>query len=206
MGHSPQGRRESDTTEHTLLFFFSLAVNNPAWTLVLMVLDVSFLGFFLCCSHVRWYPPILYSSFDSPRCVVGWRPFERWLFFSLLFSGSPFSAHFREMLCYDQQSRSFWHCFSLAGWGRGELGANHYLWKVWVRWGKKKGDSDLFTLFWVVLLWQKVKKVLAAQSCPTLCGPMDCSLPGSSVQGILQARILWWVAMPSSRGSSQPRD
>ena len=138
MGHSPQGRRESDTTEHTLLFFFSLAVNNPAWTLVLMVLDVSFLGFFLCCSHVWWYPPILYSSFDSPRCVVGWRPFERWLFFSLLFSGSPFSAHFREMLCYDQQSRSFWHCFSLAGWGRGELGANHYLWKVWVRWGKKK--------------------------------------------------------------------
>ena len=35
---------------------------------------------------------------------------------------------------------------------------------------------------------------------------MDCSLPGSSVHGILQARILEWVAMPSSRGSSQPRD
>ena len=35
---------------------------------------------------------------------------------------------------------------------------------------------------------------------------MDCSLPGSSVLGILQARILEWVAMPSSRGSSQPRD
>ena len=44
------------------------------------------------------------------------------------------------------------------------------------------------------------------QSCPTLCDPMDCSLPGSSVHGILQARILEWVAMPSSRGSSQPRD
>ena len=40
------------------------------------------------------------------------------------------------------------------------------------------------------------------QSCLTLCGPMDCSLPGSSVRGILQARILEWVAMPSSRGSS----
>ena len=36
--------------------------------------------------------------------------------------------------------------------------------------------------------------------------PMDCRLPGSSVSGILQARILEWVAMPSSRGSSQPRD
>ena len=44
------------------------------------------------------------------------------------------------------------------------------------------------------------------QSCPTLCDPMDCSLPGSSVHGILQARILQWVVMPSSRGTSQPRD
>ena len=43
------------------------------------------------------------------------------------------------------------------------------------------------------------------QSCPTLCGPVDCSLPGSFVHGILQTRILKWVAMPCSRGSSQPR-
>ena len=48
--------------------------------------------------------------------------------------------------------------------------------------------------------------VLVALLCPTLCDPMDCSLPGSSVHGILQARILEWVAMPSSRASSQPRD
>ena len=47
---------------------------------------------------------------------------------------------------------------------------------------------------------------LVPQSCPTLCNPMDCSLPGSSVHRILQARILEWVAMPSSRGSSSPRD
>ena len=40
------------------------------------------------------------------------------------------------------------------------------------------------------------------QSCPTLCGTVDCSPPGSSVQEILQARILEWVAMPSPRGSS----
>ena len=45
-----------------------------------------------------------------------------------------------------------------------------------------------------------------AQSCPTLCDPVDYCPPGSSVHGILQARILEWVAMPSSRGSSQPRD
>ena len=40
----------------------------------------------------------------------------------------------------------------------------------------------------------------------TLCDPMDCSLPGSLVHGILQARILEWVAISSSRGSSRPRD
>ena len=49
-------------------------------------------------------------------------------------------------------------------------------------------------------------KVLVTQSCLTLCDPMDCSPPGSSVHGILQARILEWVAFPFSRGSSQPRD
>ena len=42
--------------------------------------------------------------------------------------------------------------------------------------------------------------------CPTLCNPMDCRTPGSSLHGILQARILEWVAISSSRGSSQPKD
>ena len=46
-----------------------------------------------------------------------------------------------------------------------------------------------------------------AQSCPTLCDPLDFNPPGSSLSmGILQARILEWVAMPSYKGSSQPRD
>ena len=44
------------------------------------------------------------------------------------------------------------------------------------------------------------------QSCPTLYNTMDCSPPGSSVHGMLQARILEWVAITSSRGPSQPRD
>ena len=47
---------------------------------------------------------------------------------------------------------------------------------------------------------------LVAQSCPILCNSMDCSPPGSSVRGILQARVLEWGAMPVSRGSSWPRD
>ena len=53
--------------------------------------------------------------------------------------------------------------------------------------------------------WIKVK-VKVAKFCPTFCDPMDCSLPGSSVCGILQASILEWVAIPFSRASSQPRD
>ena len=47
---------------------------------------------------------------------------------------------------------------------------------------------------------------VCAQLCLAICDLMDCSPPGSSVHGILQARILKWVSMPSSRASSQPRD
>ena len=62
-------------------------------------------------------------------------------------------------------------------------------------------------------LWTKGDFVLdgfvgwfVAQLCLTLCDPMDCSPPGSSVHGILQARILEWVPISSSRGSSRPRN
>ena len=56
----------------------------------------------------------------------------------------------------------------------------------------------------VIHLWCVDAKSL--QSCPILCDPVDCSPAGSSVHWILQARILEWVAMSSSRGSSQLRD
>ena len=52
-----------------------------------------------------------------------------------------------------------------------------------------------------VAKWSEV-----ALSCLTLCDPMDCSLPGSSVHGIFQARVLEWVAISFSRQSSRPRD
>ena len=69
----------------------------------------------------------------------------------------------------------------------------------------------------LLLLFKKFRKTVlqistacvpakSLQSCPTLCDPVDCSLPGSSVHGILHARILERVAMPSSRRSPQPRD
>ena len=75
----------------------------------------------------------------------------------------------------------------------------------------KPPSSPRWTLFLAVLcgLWDLSSQCVCAwvlPSCPTLCDPMGCSLPGSSVRGILQARMLEWVAMPSSRGSSPPRD
>ena len=53
---------------------------------------------------------------------------------------------------------------------------------------------------------KRVKESEVAQSCSTLCNPMDCSLPGSSIHGIFQARVLEWVAISFSRRSSWPRD
>ena len=64
----------------------------------------------------------------------------------------------------------------------------------------------LCSLSSVCLIFKSLVPCLVVQSCLTLCNPMDCSPPASSTQGILQERILEWVAMPSSRGSSQPRD
>ena len=61
-----------------------------------------------------------------------------------------------------------------------------------------------------LLIGRKVMRNLGegkvAQSCPTLCDPMDCNLLGFSIHGILQTRILEWIAISFSRGSSQPRD
>ena len=85
-----------------------------------------------------------------------------------------------------------------------------YTWKVWILWDV---NSVSINLLWKVseqghrqILRSMHGCMLLLKSCPTLCNPVDQSPPGSSVHGILQARILAWVAMPSSRGSSRPRD
>ena len=56
------------------------------------------------------------------------------------------------------------------------------------------------------LILQIFAAAMSLQSSPTLCDPMDCSSPGFSVHGILQTRVLEWVAIPPSRESSWPRD
>ena len=76
--------------------------------------------------------------------------------------------------------------------------------------------SDIHLIIWLnldqALTNKREKKILSCrhakllQSCSTLCDPMDYSLPGSSVHGVLQARILEWVAISFFRGSFWPRD
>ena len=79
--------------------------------------------------------------------------------------------------------------------------SNRFLSKLLICYLKNKQachPADTFVdckYFWYIL-----------QSCPTLCDPMDCSLSGSSVHGIFQARVLEWIAISFSRGSSRPRN
>ena len=70
----------------------------------------------------------------------------------------------------------------------------------WTFWTGTNGPANLMT----VLLFLFV--VLVTKSCLTLGDPMDCSQPGSSVYGISQAKILQWVAISFTRGSTRPRD
>ena len=76
--------------------------------------------------------------------------------------------------------------------------------KEWINLIELEGGLD--EMLYVKMIYRLYVHAKSLQSCPTLCDAMDCSLPGSSVYGILQARMLEWVVMPSSRGSSQPRD
>ena len=81
--------------------------------------------------------------------------------------------------------------------------------RSWVRSGEKQVDRAGVKENGPRWSQDEVATCMRAKSlqlCPTLCDPVDQSLPASSVHGILQARILEWVTMPSSRGSSRPRD
>ena len=76
-----------------------------------------------------------------------------------------------------------------------QVGMNRGLWELWVPVENTRESSIAY-----------VSESEVSQSCLTLCDPVDCSPPGSSVRGILQVRILEWVAISFSRGSSGPRD
>ena len=84
------------------------------------------------------------------------------------------------------------------------LGVHYYILLIMVRNYNLSLNKILSTIFFNLLGLRRMcmcTKLL--QSCLTLCDPLGCSLPGFSVHGILQARILEWIAMPFSRTSSQ---
>ena len=66
--------------------------------------------------------------------------------------------------------------------------------------------SSFFSYYLYISWGREYTAAKSLQLCPTLCDPMDCSLPRSSVHGIFQARVLEWVTTSFSRGSSQPKD
>ena len=79
----------------------------------------------------------------------------------------------------------------------------------WEKEGKdkeKEGKNSASYLTATYYIKMECVHAKSLQSCPTLCNPMDWGPPGSTVLGILQARVLEWIAIPSSRGSSRPRD
>ena len=80
---------------------------------------------------------------------------------------------------------------------------------TWMLSHARLSQYTLITCFspeWKQCIYSMSTCAQALQFCLTLWDPMDCSLPGTFVHGILQTRMLEWVAMSSSRGSSQPRD
>ena len=73
-------------------------------------------------------------------------------------------------------------------------------------WAIREAHMWIYSLLWIISKWKVCVHAKIRPLCLTLCDPVDCSPPGSSVHGILQSRILEWVVMPSSRRSSRPRD
>ena len=88
------------------------------------------------------------------------------------------------------------------------LSSRTYIAKIvdteWPLWGQYCDRRKDLVISWLYELTESESEV--AQSCPTLCNPMDCSLSGSSVHGIFQARVLEWIAISFPRGSSWPRN
>ena len=97
------------------------------------------------------------------------------------------------------------YCFDILGWRADKTIVMESTLSLWCYYGVipiSETENCLIAILIITIhKWSEV-----AQSCPTPCNPMDCSLPGSSVHGIFQARILEWVAISFSRRSFQPRD
>ena len=148
----------------------------------------------MCIANWIRYAYIQVHSFpDSfPICVI----VEYWVEFSILYS--VFSGG----LVSKQSASNAGDMGSIPVLGRspGEGNGNPHQYSCLENW------SLLLSILYIVVCVCVCVCVKLLQMCLTLCDPMDCSPLGSSVHGILQARILEWIAMPSSRRSSWPRD
>ena len=141
-------------------------------------------------SPALWLPLGLVSGRTCRRKERSHFPFWQWLFSSTRGLGSCHVAPLLHSNCNDNtvSNKSF---------------LPHLLWAPGETFScvRRRVAVEIVTIsYWLI------SDVLLTQLCPTLCDPMDCSPPGSSVHRILQARILKWVAIPFSQGSSQPKD
>ena len=130
----------------------------------------------------------------------------------MLHASTPASCIVFSLICpVFTQSNCSWF-LALSGWRfylwgfRTKLKAIGFIGKLY------RHSWPFFCLYSIFLslpcwgLFERKSESKVTQLCPTLCDPMDCSPPGSSIHGIFQARILEWVAISFSRRSSQPRD
>ena len=115
----------------------------------------------------------------------------------------------------NERSFSWQHVIVVCQWRNicpSEVMSSCPLTGIWVRWSwilitvtVQNGDKFFYLVLWHTCSREwSVTVCLVAQLCPILCDPMDCSVPGSSVHEIWQARILEWVVISFSRGSLRP--
>ena len=97
------------------------------------------------------------------------------------------------------------YCFDILGWRADKTIVMESILSLWCYYGVIPiSETENYIIAILIITIHKWSEV--AQSCLTLCNPMDCSLPGSSVHGIFQTRILEWVAISLSRRSFRPSD
>ena len=129
-------------------------------------------------------------------------PFSRWQrYFSVLLSKIP-SKQKNETEFISKETWRHLYLWTTVNEDKKEVG------QIWPLYNRSINVRQV-CMIWpnlVYLLSLSYEHAKSLQLCLTLCNPMDCSLPGYSVHGILQARILEWVAIPFTRGFSQPRD
>ena len=206
---------EKGTAKQTVLWHFLRimegflgALKMLVWALKGKGLDTVHHNSLLCHSlFIIWFQLILTLDIDSMRYVL-LSPFGKWINIELAKQFTQvFPYHHKVMkvlvtqvclaLCDPMDCSP--PCSSVHGILQARI-------LEWVAISFSRGSSQPRDWTGVSYNREDPVKVLVTQSCPTLCDPVDCSPPGSSVHGILQGSILEWVATSLSRGSSQPRD